>query len=119
MPTGLGFRQVVNITGTPQQVATSPTHTFILTDKGLYACGLNNSGQLGLGHVQNVTTFQPVPVIPQTIKANGKHYQPFTRLIKASETLTFFSQTPPSNAMAQTPGSQEQQAQEDLVTSRV
>ncbi|MDF2866964.1 MAG: hypothetical protein K0S11_434, partial [Gammaproteobacteria bacterium] len=112
------FTQVTGMTGTVQQIGAGGYNSFIFTDKGLYGCGINNGNQLG--HEGHLTTFQPIPAItPKAIKANGKHYQPFTRLIKASETLTFFSQTPSSNTIAQTPGSQEQQALEDLVTSRV
>jgi alpha-tubulin suppressor-like RCC1 family protein len=52
--------------GTILTVATSGEYTLLLTDKGLFACGLNNKGQLGLGDNQNRRIFTRVP-LPEDI----------------------------------------------------
>jgi alpha-tubulin suppressor-like RCC1 family protein len=63
--------------GTIQQVVTGSDHTLVLTDQGLYACGGNRFGQLGLGHTNDCTTFTPVTPLPpgtiQQVVAGSNH----------------------------------------------
>ena len=35
-------------------------HTIVLTTEGLFACGRNDFGQLGIEHVQHCSNFVPV-----------------------------------------------------------
>jgi alpha-tubulin suppressor-like RCC1 family protein len=46
------------------QIAAGYNHTLVLTDQGLYVCGGNAFGQLGLGHQNNCLTFTPVTTLP-------------------------------------------------------
>jgi alpha-tubulin suppressor-like RCC1 family protein len=42
------FYQLINLAGTVQQISIGDEHILILTDRGLYGCGNNEFGQLGL-----------------------------------------------------------------------
>lgn len=51
-----------------KEIILAAQHTFLLTDKGLYACGLNEFGQLGLGNSRNRNVFTRV-LLPQEADA--------------------------------------------------
>jgi hypothetical protein len=65
-------------------------YTFVLTDKGLYACGFNNYGQLGLGHRDNLHEFQQVQTLPNVIKDQGRQQRLFRYLLKSHQSPHFF-----------------------------
>lgn len=50
--------------GTILQIAAGYNHTLVLTDQGLFACGANGYGQLGLGHTNDCATFTPLVKLP-------------------------------------------------------
>ncbi len=55
--------------GTVREMWVSEKTSFLLTDGGqLYACGRNDSGQLGLGGKANRSTFEPVKGIEGTVR---------------------------------------------------
>jgi alpha-tubulin suppressor-like RCC1 family protein len=65
--------------GTIQQVVTGSNHTLVFTDQGLYTCGSNYHGQLGLGHIKDCTTL--------TLSQNTGQLCQLNHLISLSEEL--------------------------------
>lgn len=55
------------LVGNIQQIIRGGTHTFILTDEMLYACGNNDEGQLGLELRYQHNTWTPVKNVPGEI----------------------------------------------------
>ena len=68
--------------------------TFVITeDNKLYACGLNNNGQLGIGNYENTSVYQEVKGIPNVEKIkyihtfNSGHYT----IIEMNDNTFYFS----------------------------
>lgn len=51
--------------GVIEQIAVGGLHTVIKTDQGLFVCGANKYGQLGLGHNEECTSFTRVTLLPE------------------------------------------------------
>lgn len=54
------YAPVIGITGVIQQIAMGEKHTLIITTTGLYACGYNDDGQLGLNGLRDRYYFERV-----------------------------------------------------------
>jgi alpha-tubulin suppressor-like RCC1 family protein len=50
--------------GKPLLLASSYTHTMLITTRGLFGCGLNRNGELGLGNRAESYSFEEVPSGP-------------------------------------------------------
>jgi hypothetical protein len=66
--------------------------TVVFTESGLYACGNNHYGQLGLGDFKARTKFTPFTALPEALKQQGTQYQQCQQLISLHR-HGFFSST--------------------------
>jgi alpha-tubulin suppressor-like RCC1 family protein len=69
------FTLVKELPGTIKHIAAGSNHTIVLTSQGLYACGKNDYGQLGLGDKNDRTTFTPVKGLPGIIQQIAVGYR--------------------------------------------